>query len=299
MQEKKSVEVPGTRWQQKRRQEFIETVLFWEGRINRSALMDRFGISEPRATEDLKTYMERAPNNISYDLKIKAYVVTPEYKPVAIEPTADRYLMQLRYMKTGLARQRDLFVTSVPSFDVMPIPHRAVEPEHLRKIVRAIHNRHSLLIRYQSMSSPDPADRFISPHSIAFDGYRWHARSFCHKDRTFKDFVIARMLSIEAGGAGEGNPDADLEWNTELVAKLRPNPKLTPTQRKVVAIDYGMTDEILEIKLRACFVYYFEKLVGRLTFGDDNDPANQQIEILNISQLKEDQQRLKHAFDHP
>lgn len=288
----KRVEVPGTRWQMVRRLEYIETVLYWEGRINRSDLIERFGISEPQASEDIKKYMERAPENVEYDPKQKAYITKPTYSPQIIKPAADRYLMQLRSMKMGITRMRDLFVTTPPVFDVMPIPHRSVDTETLRKIVRAIRDKRSLNINYQSMSSPNPTDRVISPHAIAFDGYRWHVRSLCHKDRTFKDFVIARMLSTEIGEPTDANPELDVAWNTELCAILKPNPKLTPTQQKVVAIDHGMVENVLEVKIRASFVFYFERLIGRFTITGDTEAANQ-IEITNIAELKATATRLE------
>ena len=44
------------RWGQERRLEFIDFRLYWEGRINRSDLIDFFGISVPQASLDLAKY---------------------------------------------------------------------------------------------------------------------------------------------------------------------------------------------------------------------------------------------------
>ena len=51
----------------RKRMEFIEARLFWEGAISRKDLTDCFRISNPQASKDLKQYSELAPENIYYD----------------------------------------------------------------------------------------------------------------------------------------------------------------------------------------------------------------------------------------
>lgn len=51
----------------------IDFLLFQYGTINRSALMDYFGISTPQAAADFKLYMELAPWNMVYDKSAKMY----------------------------------------------------------------------------------------------------------------------------------------------------------------------------------------------------------------------------------
>ena len=56
------------------RLEFIEFRLFWEGVVNRSDLVGRFGVSVPQASNDLTAYRQLAPENVIYDLSGKRYV---------------------------------------------------------------------------------------------------------------------------------------------------------------------------------------------------------------------------------
>ncbi|MGH8371114.1 MAG: helix-turn-helix transcriptional regulator [Gammaproteobacteria bacterium] len=291
---RKKTEVKGTRWQLVRRQEFIETCLFWEGRINRRDLVDKFGISVPQATDDIAQYIKRAPSNIAYDAKEKAYLITATYKPEIIQPEADRYLMQLRAVHSGLTRSRDLYLNDLPSFDIVPIPRRPVKTEILRQLLKAIRQRWAITITYQSMNSPRPAERDISPHSIAFDGYRWHTRAYCHKDKIFKDFVIGRILKIGKHHRSIVDSYNDLAWNKILTAILVPNPKLPPAQQMIIAMDYGMEHGRLYMQLRASFVYYFERLMGRYVMLGDNESATQ-IEIENLSKLKSVADALAHT----
>src|SRR4051812_492407 len=84
------------------RLEFIEYRLFWEGAVNRSDLMDRFGVSVPQASNDLTMYRQLAPQNVTYDLSGKRYVPTAAFQPKFLKPNPDRYLAQLKAMSDGI-----------------------------------------------------------------------------------------------------------------------------------------------------------------------------------------------------
>ncbi len=86
------------KWGVERRLEFIEFRLFWEGGVNRSDLIDTFGVSVPQASKDLTHYQERAPQNAVYDKSARRYVAGPEFQPVFLDPDPDAYLMRLRSM---------------------------------------------------------------------------------------------------------------------------------------------------------------------------------------------------------
>lgn len=53
---------------------FIDFLLFQYGHVNRSAIMDFYGISMPCASRDIQMYLELAPKNMVYDTNAKAYV---------------------------------------------------------------------------------------------------------------------------------------------------------------------------------------------------------------------------------
>ena len=84
------------RWGVEQRLEFIEFRLFWEGHVNRSDLMDQFGVSVNQASTDLNRYIGFAPDNMIYDKSARTYVRGPGFKPQFLEPDASRYLAQLR-----------------------------------------------------------------------------------------------------------------------------------------------------------------------------------------------------------
>src|SRR5450631_1848410 len=85
----------GARWGQDRRLEFIDFRLQWDGRVNRSDLLDFFGISVPQTSLDFARYMELAPANMVYDRSEKAYLAAATFRPLFVSPDAQGYLSQV------------------------------------------------------------------------------------------------------------------------------------------------------------------------------------------------------------
>lgn len=72
----------GRTWAVEQRLRFIDFLLAEYGALNRSALMDYYGISAPQASSDIAAYLEVAPSNAKYDLKAKTYRRTAEFRRV-------------------------------------------------------------------------------------------------------------------------------------------------------------------------------------------------------------------------
>ncbi len=273
------------RWNVERRLEFIDFRLYWEGHVNRSDLVDYFGVSVPQASADLSYYQETAKGNAVYDKTAKTYVAGPRFKPVFFNPTADRYLAQLRLIESGIMTEEEAWAVRLPSYSIVPILRRRLEAKTLRNILDAIRTGASLHVKYQSMSHPEPKSRWISPHALGFDGFRWHARAWCHTRNSFRDFVLARILEVGEAKASDIDPKQDTGWQREVTLRLAPHPALKGGQRRVVELDFGMTDGVVEVKTRLCLAYYLER-----QFGLDRDPSavkpeRQQIVLANREQL--------------
>ncbi len=108
-----------------------------------------------------------------------------------------------------------------------PIPARGAKPEITRAVLHAIEQGRALTITYQSMSSPDPSERSIATHALAHDGFHWHCRAFCLRDRVFQDFVLGRMLAADLGDTADVDPQSDADWTTDLTLTVAPNPALS------------------------------------------------------------------------
>ena len=171
-------------WGAERRNAFIEFRVFWHGRINRSDLMETFGISLQQASLDLSGYSDKWKRNLGYDKSQRAYVRGKNFTPHFITPSAEDYFAQLRAVDQGLVSREQSWISVFPGYGATPTPARGVAPETLRDVLGAIHEPAALQVTYQSMSRPEPSARWIEPHALAFDGFRWHARAFCQNDRS-------------------------------------------------------------------------------------------------------------------
>ena len=108
------------RWSVEQRLEFIDFRLFWDGQVNRSDLVDTFGISVPQASLDLSRYQQLGAENLRYDKSLKTYVVAEHFQPVVRELTARHYLSQLRSVADGVVDASETWLGSVPPYAVVP-----------------------------------------------------------------------------------------------------------------------------------------------------------------------------------
>lgn len=141
-------------------------------------------------------------------------------------------------------------------------------------------------MKYQSLSSPEPRWRWIAPHAIAFDGFRWHSRAFCLTDECFKDFLLSRVLEIRAVRESQVTSTDDEDWNSEVTLEIVPHPALSETQAKVIALDYGMRGGKAKIKVRRALLYYALRRLGLDTDPAARRPQDQQIVLLNSSEFR-------------
>ncbi len=269
------------RWGVGKRLEFIEFRLFWEGRVNRSDLMEQFGISVNQASADLNRYIALAPNNMAYDKSARTYVRGPDFGAKLSQPDAGRYLTQLHALADRLLDRADAWIKELPTFDTMPTPVRSVKPETLRSVVDAIRRNEAIEVRYQSLSHPKPRWRWIAPHAIAYDGFRWHARAFCMMDEVFKDFLLSRILDTRATQPSDVRPRADRDWRETVTIEIGPHPQLSETQAKVIARDYGMRGGKARIKVRRALLYYTLKRLGLDNINSARPPQEQQIVLVS------------------
>src|SRR5262249_54428183 len=158
-------------------------------------------------------------------------------RPRFFEPSAEHYLAQLRLMEAGLLTEDEAWAVRLPSYSIVPILRRRLEPCILRRILDAIRTGASIHVSYQSMSRPEPTWRWISPHALGFDGFRWHARAWCHTRVAFRDFVLARILEIGNAEPSRINPADDKGWQHQVTLRLAPHPALQDGTRRAVELD--------------------------------------------------------------
>lgn len=280
------------RWSVEKRLEFIDFRLFWEGQINRSDIMNQFDVSVPQASNDLSKYQEAAPKNLHYDFKVKKYFSTDSFKPAFITPDADSYFRQLRDDMLALKSNPAPWLSYEPEYDIVQMPKRNIDPRILRSVTESIKSRKTLKIFYQSMRSAEPVWREISPHAFAFDGMRWHARSYCHRGHIYKDFLLSRILKVGNFSDTEWPQQSDEIWNTYFKLILKPHPEFSESQARAIALDYDMQDGRLELNIRLALLHYYLRRLGLYPHCDGSkSPSNEQHVV--VSNKAETQKALK------
>ena len=273
------------RWGVEQRLEFIEFRLFWEGNVNRIDVMQQFGVSVNQASSDLNRYIALAPDNMVYDKSARTYVRDNNFACHFREPDAAHYLTQLRLVSDNVMYKDDCWIPDLPPYDSAPTPVRGVDPVTLRSVVGAIRRSEAIEVKYQSLSNPEPSWRWIAPHAIGFDGFRWHTRAFCGTDQIFKDFLLSRILQTRGVEASAITDAADADWQEHVTLEIGPHPELSENQKKVIALDYGMRSGKAQIKVRRALLYYALKRLGLDTDPGARKPQDQQIVLLETREV--------------
>jgi hypothetical protein len=266
------------RWSEEARLRAIDAAAFWEGRVNRADLMRRFGISVPQATNDLREYQARAPGNLRYDTRVKAYLTEPGFTPLYGPPAAEAWLSA---GEAGAAAAVPVATT--------PVPARRLDPWLLRRMLAARRAGLALRILYQPMDEPEPGWRWISPMAFGGDGMRWHLRAFNHDAIRYEDLLFPRMVRID-GERPAGRLPPDPDWDRIVTVRLRPAARLSPSQRRVVEADYGMCDGEVRIDVRAALLFLF---LHRMRLDQDGGS----IEVVNRTEVQAELKRMDGRFE--
>lgn len=274
-----SVTVP---WSTRKRLQYLEFKLYWEGRVNRGDLTAEFGISIPQASLDFTKYQEMTPKNIFYNSSAKYYVPTETFTPIFIVLSAEAYFSTI--MSSSI---EDTVNCGADYVGAVPILSRIIETQVLRTLIQSIKYKKMVSVDYRSFNNPQPGNtRLISPHAFGTDGSRWHVRAYCYESNMFKDFVLGRIAAASMGSDSDVDMNLDSNWFNYIDIVIGPNPELNEAQRNIVAMDYGMADFKLKTKCRIALLYYLVKKFGIELDGIMRDGKEQQIVAINIDEIK-------------
>jgi predicted DNA-binding transcriptional regulator YafY len=274
------------RWDLLLRYRFIETLALWEGRLTTRHLCDTFGIGRQQASKDINNYIrEVGPGNLEYDKFLKGYKPSAAFSPRVTLGLADEYL-HLMARNNELMNMFESLSLNVANVEVLSMPVRDVKPEVLRPIMQAARQQRRLDVDYVSLNHPDREGRIIVPHTLVYSGLRWHVRAWCEKNSSYRDFVLSRFRGIpEIMDESVHGAEQDTEWNTRVVVRIAPDPRLSQEQREVVEMDYGMEKGVLEIATRARLVPYVLQLLHIEPDALTEDATAQQIVVENRTEL--------------
>jgi len=239
-------------WAAQERLRFIERQAWWRGVVNRRDLQQLFGISSAQASADLQAYLQVNPESLAYNLRAKRYESRPEMVCILHQPDFEEAVAML-----GGGRLLDRISASEDArVERIQLPLRRATDKVARYLFLAVSAGKRVRVRYWSVNREKATVRQIRPHAFGHDGYRWHARAWCHDREDFRDFVLSRFERVDWPTDEEPLPRADEDWETWDEVTVRANSSLTANQRRAIERDYGMRQGKLRIPVRRAMKQY-------------------------------------------
>ena len=267
-------------WAAMERLRFVEKSAFWRGSVNRQDLMTTFGLSSAQATSDLQKFQEMSPKALIYNLNRKRYEGAPDMRCVLHEPSLEEAVAL--FLGLGSAPSKTLTPTEAAGnpgpVAWVTLPKRTASAAVLRAVFQAVLHGLRLRVKYQTMSGKPVAWRWIMPHALGHDGYRWHVRCWSESGEHWADFVLSRILEAEWPTEKAVLPETDVDWETWEELTFAPHPNLSADQRETIAADYGMEGGSLTLRVRRAMVDYTLAHL-RLPMRSGNLEAAKVIEI--------------------
>lgn len=274
----------GLKWEIRKRLEFIEFLLYWEGQIRYSDIQDYFRVSDTQAGKDIKIYEEysRHPDGVGGTIsnlvhpqkRGASYTAAQDFRCVMIEPDFDDYMTfydgrwraTWKSRETGSggkasglvgARRRPQNLRIVR---VNTIERRPVDPQIYRKLLEAIAKRKAVGVAYLSPNFDAPRRFEISPSYLGFDGFRWHVRAFRQDVGAWCDVVMERIQAADKDLTDLAKPVPADVGSRMTTLRICPNPELTESQRANIEAQYPeMKDGVWEGTMVRSFIPYFLK----------------------------------------
>lgn len=244
------------RWGVRRRLEFIDFRLFWDGRFNRSDMAETFGISAQQASADIAHYEKIAPQNLAYDRAEKAYKRAPDFAPAFIGETVERYLLQLVAIENRWMRQEDTWFDALPPVEIVTLGRRSTDHQVLLRVLDAVRNNLEIEVNYASLTGSADQSRVIAPHALAHSAGRWYLRSWSREHNDFRDYNLNRIKVVGAQRPSRIDPALDFEWIHKINLVIIPNPGLPTERQAAVAEEYAMETGRLVRPCRLSLSFY-------------------------------------------
>jgi len=194
---------------QKERLEFVELLAYFHGTVSRDEIMNRFSISAASATNILSRYSRMAPENLSYNIRLKRYEIGKSFKPV----------FNVRKLTERIP------VYTIPKLHTQ---NDSKGIERIARISRAIQRTQSLTITYSSASGGRSTHQIV-PVAFGDSGLCWHVRAYCRNREQHVDFVFRRILyvCVNEGDTVQDHehPKNDKQWHSfiDLTVKTHPS----------------------------------------------------------------------------
>jgi hypothetical protein len=276
---------------QQQRLRFIESMVLWEGTVQRQRVCDVFKVNPNHVTRDIQTYKKQYPKSLEYNPSVRAYEPGAKFAPRLASGDPAEYLALLyAYAESHSVAMLPVLGGDGQLVETIPKPKHAVDQQVLRGVVQATRHGKGIRVTYNSMNSDKPKPRTLWPHALVHTGLRWHIRAYDDLRSEFRNFAIQRIGNIEVIEDSAMVPiEQDRDWHEKVLVEVVPNPKLNKHQQDIVALEYGMAKgahgRSWSEDIRRCLVGYFA-VHYRLDLQEGDDPLHSPLVIRNLTQVK-------------
>lgn len=277
------------KWSTRQRLQYIEVTAWYAGVVTRSDVARAFGLSDPAATKDLKLYGDLAPGNLAYQHTVFGFVPSERFTPVFADLAPAAVLPMIAAnlaVAGGPYGDEALYGVATAS---LPLPARLPSAATLAQITRAIRGGRKLGVAYRSLSTRESApERVIEPHTLVNTGLRWHVRAYNEETCDFRDFVLSRVTAAECLAAPAESGEAyDDDWVETVVVRLAPHARLDAARRDSLLLDYGASEEVIEVTVRRALLGYLLQRLGVDTTPDLSlNPSAYQLMVVNRDEIE-------------
>lgn len=260
-------------WAARERLRWIEVNLWWRGAVGRSDLRETFGISAAQSSSDLQRYQELNPQAMVYHTSRKRYEASARMRCQLHEPElADGLALLAKegglFPRSGI---EGCYSNEDARLSLVALPKRRAKREVERRLVLAALRDLPLKVFYHSLSESEVKAREICPRAFGWDGRRWHARAWDIDKGEWRDFVLSRFEKAEwPSDSLQVEPPRDEAWERWETVTLLVNPKLKEAAKKALRMDYGIENDLLEVKVRGAMRPY---LLAELFLDDGRKTA--------------------------
>lgn len=249
----------------------LTQLLRWEGRLNRSRVMELFGVGMTRASVLIREFREAHPDWLVWDERTRSFHATgTAYRALSSQ---DR----LRHRDAAVSLAQYVAIVGLPSASGTRTSHQdqglvaaftdwwTPEAQHFAALQEAVRLQQQVEITYRSLRYPEPHVLVISPHHLVRAG-RWHARAYCATRVGFCDFALGRISSVKAlPEEATHTVSADVAWQARVPVTLVAHPVLTYAQQRVVRFEhFGETAARTDTCRGALVRYYIQEMRAAL-----------------------------------
>ncbi|WP_141117961.1 WYL domain-containing protein [Leisingera sp. JC1] len=276
----------------RRRFEFIEFCLNWDGKVGRPQLQDQFSISPQQATNDLTTYLDACPGNMNYDPRQRAYIANSNFKPRLISGEASEYFMHLEMLAKNYRTEGEIWINNIPQVSTVSVSSRPLSKVTVKAVVQAINTESALLCEYASISSGSNSERTLSPTALVSDGHRWHIRAYHFEKQRFGDYVLTRMSRARVAPLPDQPVPADDEWADSVTIEFSPARALNGWRRAQLEHEYEMKSGKLRVSTTKALLFYVLRQYGFNPYdleenGMMRNVSSFQLEVSNLDEVEE------------